>query len=100
MRPRKRWIRGREARGRLGGKKDEVKYVQDQICSRSPVEDGPGADGEDEKFEREGDEKTIALNLGFVLLDKSYIPRTNKFLKLCEISFKDYFDKIFFSPHT
>ena len=64
--------------------------LADQICSRSPVEDGPGADGEDEKFEREGDEKTIALNLGFVLLDKSYIPRTNKFLKLCEISFKDY----------
>ena len=30
---------------------------------RSPVEDGPGADGEDEKFEREGNEKTIALNL-------------------------------------
>ena len=29
----------------------------------SPVEDCPGADGEDEKFEREGDEKAVTLNL-------------------------------------
>ena len=33
------------------------------ICKRSPIEDGPGADGEDEKFKREGDEKAVALNL-------------------------------------
>ena len=75
MRPRKRWIRGKEARGRLpGGKKDEVKFWRSQmrfsfefalisICLRPPVEDCPSADGEDEKFERERDEKTIALNL-------------------------------------
>ena len=28
-----------------------------------PVEDGPGADGEDEEFEREGDEEAVTLNL-------------------------------------
>ena len=61
MRPRNRWIRGKEARGRLiVDKKDCVNFL---ISKRSPVEDGPGADGEDEKFKREGDEKAVALNL-------------------------------------
>jgi len=46
-------------------KSDEASEEVDswQRSSWTPVEDGPGADGEDEKFEREGDEKTIALNL-------------------------------------
>ena len=58
----------------IGDEKAEVKSGRFTIfclqTPRSPVEDGPGADGEDEKFEREGDEETIALNLGFVSLEK------------------------------
>ena len=42
------------------------------ICLRPPVEDCPSADGEDEKFERERDEKTIALNLTKVGSDFPY----------------------------
>ena len=44
-------------------KRKFVKKLEKWGKERSPVEDGPGADGEDEEFEREGNEKTIAFNL-------------------------------------
>ena len=52
-------------------KKDEVKFLRSYLLpsERSPVEDGPGADGKDEQFEREGDEKAIALNLTTINFD-------------------------------
>ena len=55
-----------------------------------PVEDGPGADGKDEKFEREGDEKAIALNLTTINFDAKSSPN-----RLCV-----HIPSKFLSPHT
>ena len=48
-------------------KRKFVKKLEKWGKERSPVEDGPGADGKDEKFEREGDEKAVARNLDQLL---------------------------------
>jgi len=54
------------------GNKEESKKESDQASEKvdswqrsswTPVEDSPGANGKDEQFEREGDEKAVALNL-------------------------------------